>query len=304
MTVLSELPRADGKRFVVTGGGAGIGYFTSERLAGLGARVTIAARNAGRAQQAIDAIRGQQPDADVAFLRLDLADLGSVREAAAAIRDGGPVDGIVANAGVLPWDAMPDTADGFEPAFGTNQLGHFALLAEAFSALSPDAGLVFLGSTSRYGMRLDLDDLQPRRIPKYARYGRSKLAVMTTAVELDRRLRAAGSGVRSLIAHPGYASGTLDPVRPGIAPEPGPAWFRTVISAFANSKQAGAEASAAALLLGASGEFWGPRGFLHLSGAPARERLSGPVLDPNVGARLWAASEALTGVEWTVPPAR
>lgn len=303
----AELPRADGRRFVVTGGAAGMGYFTSERLAGLGAHITIAARNPERAERAIAVIRTQYPEARLDHVRVDLADLASIREGAARIVDAGAVDGVVANAGVLPWDRATQTADGLEPAYGTNQLGHFALLARLFPALTPEAGIVQLGSLSHLGLRLRHRDLdgRERRGTRFATYGRSKLAVMTTAVELDRRLRAAGSGIRSVIAHPGYASGVLDPAREGIAPEPGNPLFRYAVGRFANSKQAGAEVNVTALLVGRGGEIWGPDGwFFHLGGEPARDRLRGPVTDPLAGAAVWAASERATGVEWIVSPPR
>jgi len=302
-----ELPRLDGRRFVVTGGGAGLGYFTSERLAGLGARVTIAARSAERAAAAIAAIRTAHPGALVDHRMLDLASLASVRDAAAALADDGPIDGLVANAGALPWDRPGDTAEGHEGVFGTNQLGHFALMARLWPALAPGAALVALGSTTHRRARLDFADLESRRASPMRRYGRSKLAVMTTAVELDRRVRAAGLDRRSLMAHPGYASDALDVVRPGPVPSRGVATgaFRLAIRGWANSKREGAEIVAAAAVLGAGGELWGPTGGLFgLKGAPRREPLAGAVLDPEAGSRLWSASEELSGVEWLIAPAR
>jgi len=300
-----ELPRLDGRRFVVTGGAAGLGYFTSERLAGLGAQVTIAARHAGRAAAAIAAIRRIHPDAVIDHRALDLASLAAVRDAAAAIAADGPIDGLVANAGALPWDRPGDTAEGHEGVFGTNQLGHFALMARLWPAFAPTASIVALGSTTHRRARLDFADLESRRAIPMRRYGRSKLAVMTTAVELDRRIRAAGLARRSVIAHPGYASGALDPARPGVTPARSSAAFRLAIRGWANSKREGAEIVAAAALLGAGGELWGPTGgAFGLKGAPRREPLAGAVLDPEAGARLWAASEELTGVEWRIGPAR
>ena len=295
----------------MTGGAAGMGYFVSERLAGLGARVTIAARNAERAERAVASIRAIQPDAAIGFVRLDLASLASARDAASAIADAGPVDGLVANAGVLPWERAGDTEDGFEAVFGTNQLGHFALAARLWPSFTSDAVLVALGSVTHRGQRLDFADLESREVNRGRRYGRSKLAVMTTAVELSRRIRSAGLEQRSVIAHPGYASGALDPVRPGIAGERrsaatlGNAAFRGIIRGWANSKQEGAEIIAAATVVGTDGECWGPEGgALGLKGRPRTEPLAGVVLDPEAGRRLWAASEELTGVEWAVSPRR
>lgn len=283
-------------RYVVTGGNAGLGYFTAELLARTGARVTIAARSPERAARALESIREQVPDAEVDRVRLDLADLAAIRDAAAEIGSE-QVDGIVLNAGVLPWDRAVRTVDGFEPVFGTNQLGHFALLAQLFPALAPDAGVVFLGSVTHRGKRLRLDD--PMRLRSGA-YGRSKLAAMTTAVELDRRVRAAGLGIRSTIAHPGYATDATSPPRAGIT-ERSTRAFALAVGGWANSKEQGAAINVHALLLGEGGACYGPNGrVLGLRGAPRRERLRGPVLDPVAGARLWTLSEELTGVPFPV----
>ena len=288
-------------RFVVTGASAGLGYFTAELLARTGARITVAARDPQRADRAVASIRRQIPGALVDRVRLDLADLSSVRDAAAELA-AEPIDGVVLNAGVLPWDRPAPTADGFEPVFGTNQLGHFALLAQLFPALTPGAGVVALGSVTHRGKRLRLDEIMAERDAPARRgaYGRSKLAVMTTAIELDRRLRAAGSTIRSTIAHPGYASDANSPVREGITRRSTRA-YALLVRRIANTKEQGAAISVHALLDGEGGRCYGPDGrLLGLRGRPRADRLAGPVLDPEEGRRLWARSEELTGVEFRV----
>lgn len=290
-------------RFVVTGGSAGLGYFTAELLARLGARITIAARSPERAGLALAAIREQVPGVEADAVRLDLADLASVRDAAAELA-ATPIDGIVLNAGVLPWDRRGVTADGFDSVFGTNQLGHFALLAQVFPALTAEAGVVALGSVTHRGRRLRLERLSAERDARIrGAYGHSKLAVMTTAIELDRRVRRAGLGIRSTIAHPGYASDANSPVRPGIT-ERSTRAYALAVRRIANTKEEGAAITVHALLNGEGGRCYGPNGrLLGLRGAPRADRLSGPVLDPDAGRRLWALSEELTGVEFRVGPA-
>ena len=287
-------------RFVVTGGNAGLGYFTAEQLARTGARVTIAARSPERASRAAESIRVQVPGAEVDLVRLDLADLGSVRDAAAELASA-PIDGIVLNAGVLPWDRSAASADGMAPTFAINQLGHFALLAQVFGALTERAGVVALGSLSHHGQRLRLGPARSerdRRIP--GGYAHSKLAVMTTAIELDRRVRAAGLGIRSVIAHPGYASDANSPVRPGIT-ERSTRAYALAVRRIANTKEEGAAISVHALLRGVGGGCYGPDGwFFALRGAAKPDRLRGPVLDPAAARRLWSMSEELTGVEFRV----
>jgi len=290
------------QRYVITGGNAGLGYFTAELLAGLGAHVTIACRRLERGQLAARSIEERVPGASVDIVLLDLADPESIAHAAEALTRA-PIDGFVANAGVLPWERARPTLQGYEPVFGTNLLGHFALLAQVQGALAEDAGVVQLGSLSAKGQRLRVDDLMSERgrPSRFTIYGRSKLAVMTMAIEFDRRLRAAGRTQRSVIAHPGYATDELGPARPGVIRDPRNAAFRTAVRTFANSKLDGARITVEALLRGESGTMWGPNGRVFgLGGAPTEQRLRGPVLDPETGAHLWAACEELTGVEFRV----
>src|SRR5947208_9953236 len=112
-------------RVLVTGGNAGIGYFAAEQLASAGAEVVIGSRDPAKAEAAAAAIRSQVAGAKVTHVRLDLADLASLEAV-----DPGELDAVVCNAGVM-LDAPPrrETAAGHELMFGTNHLGHFALVA-------------------------------------------------------------------------------------------------------------------------------------------------------------------------------
>src|ERR1700744_1246793 len=95
----TALPSQTGKTIVVTGGNAGIGYFVSEQLAGAGARIVLGSRSQTKAGVAAPSIRQRVPGAQVDFVQLDLSSLGSVREAAEAIRRFGPIDVLINNAG-------------------------------------------------------------------------------------------------------------------------------------------------------------------------------------------------------------
>jgi NAD(P)-dependent dehydrogenase (short-subunit alcohol dehydrogenase family) len=211
-----RLPRADGKTFLVTGGNAGIGYFVAEQLAGTGATVVLGSRDAARAQAAMVSIRSRVPDARVRHLRLDLADLPSLRACVDAL-EADRLDAVVHNAGVLVEEPeRRETADGNEWMFGINHLGHFALtgwLAPLLAA-APAGRVVTTGSLTGKSVRLDLADLQSTRDYRPKRtYSRSKLAQMLFGFELDRRLRAAASTVSSVVTHPGGALDSLTPER-------------------------------------------------------------------------------------------
>ncbi|GAB3742027.1 SDR family NAD(P)-dependent oxidoreductase [Amycolatopsis oliviviridis] len=295
-----HLPRADGKTFLVTGGNAGIGYFAAEQLAGTGATVLLGSRDAAKADAAMASIRSLVPDAKLGHLRLDLSDLPSLESAV----DGLGVerlDAVVCNAGVLLEDQpRRETAEGHELTFATNHLGHFVLVHHLMPLLeAADAGrVVTTGSFVGKSAELDLDDLQNKREYQPKRtYARSKLAQMLFAFELDRRLRAAGSTVLSVVDHPGGALDSLTPSRPV---HPAPDGRKFPAGLLLHGKEAGAWPAVRAALDPAvrGGEMYGPRVF-GLRGEPRREPVRGKLADTELAARVWAASVGLTGVEVT-----
>jgi len=121
------MPDLQGRVALVTGATAGIGLATAAQLARCGARTLLGFRAPQRGEAARDAVLADCPAASVELVRIDLASLDSVEDAAEEIADrAGQLDILVNNAGVMA--PPPDlTADGFELQIGTNHLGHFAL---------------------------------------------------------------------------------------------------------------------------------------------------------------------------------
>ena len=296
------LPSLAGRTIVVTGGNAGIGYFTSEQLAAAGARVVIAARSAQKAALAIEAIRARVPDAVLAHVELDLASLASVRAAAEALAEFRPLHGLINNAGrVVASGSRQLTADGFELTVGGNFLGHFALTTLMFPALAADARVVGLGSDSTRMVRLDAADLwSQRRYSAFRAYGFSKHAVQAFHLELARRLAAAGDTRASLLAHPGWATNAYASRRPGITdrdPLAGRA-FEALTGWVGQGKDRGAWTSVRAVADpdAANGDYFGPR--FMLLGAPVLTTPVAASADPAFGAALWADAEARTGLHF------
>lgn len=300
-----NLPSQTGKTFVVTGGNAGIGYFTSEQLAGAGGRVIIASRNRVKAEAAMGSIRSRIPRADVDFVHLDLTSLESVRTAAAELSARGPIDALVNNAGlVIVPRRRQVTADGLELIVGGNALGHLALTAQMFPALAPAGRVVWLGSMSTRMVRLNPSDLlSERRYRPFRAYAFSKHAVHGFAFELDRRLRAAGDARRSLLAHPGFAVTGLADKRPGVTDQA--RWRRlseiVLFSIVGQGKDHGAWCSVRAAIDpdAESGTFYGPSRLL--TGLPAPLAPVTSSASPQFGARLWALAEEKTGVTFDIP---
>lgn len=303
----TALPSAAGRTVVITGGNAGIGYFTAEQLAGAGARVILASRSSEKAARAMAAIRERVPGAELPFVRLDLASLSSVSDAAAELRTLGPIDVLINNAGLTaPSPRRRTTEDGLELVVGANALGHFALTAQLWPALTDIGRVVGLGSMSTRMVRVDTqpghdDLLSERRYRPFRAYAFSKHAVHAFAFELDRRLRAAGSRRESLLAHPGFAVDGLSERRPGINDvSPGLRVRDALLSVVGQGKQQGAWPTVRAALDpdAVSGQFFGPD--RTLTGAPI---VMAPVVSsasPEFGARFWALAETSTGVTFPV----
>jgi NAD(P)-dependent dehydrogenase (short-subunit alcohol dehydrogenase family) len=261
-----QIPDQRGRMAVVTGANSGLGLATASELARSGARVILACRNIEKGTSAARQIGSALPEGQVEVEALDLGGLDSVRAFAERFRaEHEGLDLLINNAGVMA-PPRSTTADGFELQLGTNHLGHFALTGLLIGALEGrDEGRVVTVSSSAHRIgRIQFDDLQSeRRYNRWRAYGQSKLANLLFALELDRRLRAAGSVVRSVAAHPGYAATNLQSAAP-------PRSDRLVMAVtnrlFAQSADMGPV-------------------------TPSRG-----ARDEAVARRLWAVSEELTGV--------
>jgi NAD(P)-dependent dehydrogenase (short-subunit alcohol dehydrogenase family) len=292
------IPSQRGRVAVVTGANSGLGLVTAIELARSGARVVLAVRNTAAGREVAGRTGG-----DVEVRELDLASLDSVRGFAAGLAADHPViDLLVNNAGVVLLGPRRTSADGFELQFATNMLGHFALTGLLLGnlAAAPAARVVSLSSITHKGAHLDFDDLMFERGYRAATaYGRSKLATTVFGVELDRRLRAAGSPVLSVLAHPGMTRTNLTPRAWGHRGRLGRLIARAGLVLTQPVEQGALPQLRAATEPGLrGGEFFGPAGFAEMRGRVTEARLSREAADPAVGRRLWAVAEELTGVRY------
>ncbi|RZQ59437.1 oxidoreductase [Amycolatopsis suaedae] len=303
-----DIPDQTDRTVLVTGANSGLGLRTATVLAGKGARILLACRSAERGRTALTTVRAAAVGAEPELVSLDLADLASVRAAAETVRasTGDRLDVLVNNAGLM---MVPRgrTVDGFETQFGTNHLGHAALTWLLMPALrgGKDARVVTVSSVAAHAGRIDLDDpnYERRRYLPTTAYGQSKLANQVFALELDRRLRAAGDEVISVAAHPGYTSTGLGS---GMASSYRHPVIRAVLAAgnkagellFAQGTRMGTlpQLYAATAPQVRGGDYIGPHRLGGARGYPVAVRPLRSALDPATGAGLYQLSATMTGI--------
>jgi NAD(P)-dependent dehydrogenase (short-subunit alcohol dehydrogenase family) len=283
-----DLPDLSGRTAVVTGATSGIGLVAARELARAGARVVLAVRDTARGEQVAAGFSGH---AEVRHL--DLTDLSTVRAFAQAWK--GDLDVLINNAGVM---AVPEgrTADGFETQIGTNHLGHFALTGLLLPHVR-DRVVVLASGAHRIG-GLDVDDLnwERRAYHRWKAYGQSKLSNLLFTTELQRRLHAAGSPVRAIAAHPGYAATKLQQ-RTGNPLQNALMWVGNRV--IAQSDERGALPTLFAATQDLPGDAYvGPDGPGESRGFPTLVGRSRAAQDAETARRLWERSEQLTGVTY------
>ncbi len=301
---LGDAPSLDGKVAIVTGATGGLGYETALGLARRGATTILAGRNAGKGAQALSRLQRSLPAARARFEMLDLGSLASVAHFATAVSAAheGVIDILVNNAGVMGMPSREVTEDGFERQIGVNYLGHFALTARLKDALCKGgvdkAGgggrVVNVASLAHRRASLELDDLQlERTYSPFKAYGRSKLAMLIFAIELQRRAVQNHWNLISLAAHPGWARTDIIANSTGSG---APGLKQRVMAAgfglLAQSARDGALPSLYAAMApqARGGGYYGPTGPGETRGAPGASRIMPQAADPATGTRLWTLS--------------
>ncbi len=283
-----DLPNLDGRTVVITGATSGLGRADATELARAGARVVLAVRNTDRGDQIASELPG-----GAEARALDLTDLASVRAFADAWEE--PIDVLINNAGVM---AVPEgrTKDGFETQIGTNHLGHFALTGLLIGHVRDRVVTVSSGA-HRMG-KIDLEDLnwERRSYKRWPAYGQSKLANLLFTFELQRRLAEAGSPVRAVAAHPGYASTELQS-RTGNPLQNGLMAIGNRLLAQSGEQGAWPTQFAATQDI-PGGSYVGPDGRGEMRGHPTLVSPNAAATDAETARGLWALSERLTGVTY------
>ncbi|RCV47844.1 SDR family oxidoreductase [Marinitenerispora sediminis] len=301
-----SIPDLSGKRALVTGASDGMGLGIATRLAAAGAEVIMPVRNPRKGANAIARIQAQVPNAKVALRDLDLSSLESVAALGATLREEGqPIHILIGNAGVMRPPNRQTTADGFELQFGTNYLGHFALVAHLLPLLRAGRARVTsqISVAARRGS-INWDDLNWERSYHGMRaYAQSKIAFGLFGLELDRRSKAHGWGITSNLSHPGVAPTSLLAARPELGRSRDTLHVRGIRALSARGILLGTiETAKLPALMAATapdakaGVLYGPAGPGNLGGPPAEHQLFPPLRAMEEAPRVWEISEQLTKV--------
>ena len=295
----SNIPDQTGARFLITGGNSGLGLESAKALVAKGAHVTVTARSQVKGIAAMQSTGAQE------FLELDLADLASVRRAAATITE--PFNVVLLNAGIMV-PPFAKTVDGFESQLGTNFLGHFAFagLIEKFVINRWVVTTSFVHRFGNFGDQTkETIRNRCRGIGKYSpwiSYGDSKLADLIFVNELERRRIARGFGAIPMAAHPGWAHTNLTKTVSKV--DVASRLNELVAIKLAQSAAEGAlPLLCAATLPGITHTaFFGPDKYFELKGSPKFTHGKALAYDQTLATNLWQVAEELTGVSWENSP--
>lgn len=298
---VDRLDDLTGKTYLITGANSGVGYEAAVHLRRANADVIVAARSRNKGEAAAATLSRVTSNGSVELVQLDLASTDSIRaasEAVHALTDG--LDAIINNAGIMQTPEQK-TEDGFELQFGTNHLGHFLLNHLVFDLVTARSGRVVpvssIAHRSAPGINFD-DPMFTHDYSPTNAYSQSKLANLMYGLELARRLDAAGSSVISASAHPGYSATNLQSTGPtGFFKA-----FYKLSNLLAQSAVDGAvpEVLAAAGREARNGAYYGPTKLGDTRGPVGESKISDAAQDQAAGKQLWALSEELLDITWSI----
>lgn len=295
-----------GKTYLITGANAGAGFQASRILLSKGAKVVMLNRSAEKSTVSINDLKDEfGPRADVSFIRMDLAELASVRDAAAEVLGTVPrIDALICNAAIAQVPTRKRTVDGFESQLGTNHFGHFVLCGMLFDRIEETRGRIVVVASLGYKMGLRtirFDDMNwSKNYSANPAYSQSKLAQMMFAYELQDRVKAAGKNVEVYVCHPGSSATSLIRTSGSLA-------SRIVFGLMSLSPMVqSAERGAYPEVMCATEDglqqraLYGPTGRMEWVGPVGKGTLEPHAYDKPVMARLWDRSEEETGFRWSL----
>ncbi|GLR72219.1 oxidoreductase [Agaribacter marinus] len=297
---MEKVPSQFGRIAMVTGANSGLGYETALAMSQKGLKVVMACRNLDKAEEAKQKILVVEPKATLEILLLDLSKLASVRNAVKEFRNKHDrLDILINNAGIM-YPPYKKTEDNFESQMAVNCFGHFLLTSLLIDLVpnDPASRITWISSSAHKTGRLNLSDINfTKKYSKMSSYGQSKLVCLMYALELDKKLKKAGKKIKSNSAHPGGAHTNLGRNMPK--------WLLTLMKSTILPFITHPASNGALPILEASlaqdaegGQYYGPQGFLEMSGVSGVATIAKHAKDMNKSEHLWRISEQLTGASY------
>ena len=299
-----RLGSLEGKTYLITGANSGTGFEATRTLLSKGARVVMLNRSAERSDAAITQLKEEfGSDAAVTFILMDLADMASVRKAAAEVLEQVPqIDALICNAAIAQVPTQKFTVDGFESMLGTNHYGHFLLSGLLFERIEESKGRIVVVASLGYKMgirTIQFDDMNwDENYHQNKTYSQSKLAQMMFAYELQDRLEAAQKDVEVYVCHPGSSSTSLISTSGNLMTR---AMFRLMsMSPMVQSAEKGSYPEVMCATEDGLDQraLYGPTGWNEWVGPVGKGTLEPFAYDKPVMERLWQLSEKETGRAW------
>ncbi len=293
-----------GKTFVITGANAGAGFQAARIFLSKGARVVMLNRSAEKSTAAVKELKEEfGAGADVSYVRMDLAELASVRAAAEEVLKTVPrIDALICNAAIAQVPTQRLTVDGFESQLGTNHYGHFVLCGMLFDRIEESRGRIVVVASLGYklGIRtIQFDDMNwDKNYSANPVYSQSKLAQMMFAYELQDRVKAANKNVEVYVCHPGSSATSLISTSGGRSTRI--AWWLMTKSPMVQTAEKGAfpEVMCATEDGLEARALYGPTGRMEFVGPVGKGTLEPHAHDKAVMEKLWDRSEKETGFSW------
>ena len=301
-----RLTSLKGKTYLITGANSGAGFEASRIFLSKGAKVVMLNRNPAKSTAAIATLKQEfGSNADVTFVRMDLAELPSVREAAAEVLEKVPhIDALICNAAIAQVPTQKFTKDGFESQLGTNHYGHFVLCGMLFDRIEESKGRIVVVASLGYKMGLrtiQFDDMNwDKNYRANPAYSQSKLAQMMFAYELQDRVRGANKNIEVYVCHPGSSATSLISTSGSLI-------SRIVFGLMSRSPMVqSAEKGSYPEVMCATEDgleeraLYGPTGRMEWVGPVGKGTLEPYAYDKAVMTKLWERSEKETGFQWNI----
>lgn len=295
------------KTYLITGANSGAGFEASKILLQKGARVVMLNRNETKSEKAINDIRNEiGADAKVSFVKMDLANLDSVRNAAEEVNKSiNQIDALICNAAIAQVPQQELTQDGFESHIGVNHYGHFLLCGLLSANIDQSNGRIVMVGSEGYKMGLktmQFDDMNwSKNYHPMNTYCHSKLAQMMFGYELQDRINVAGKNIKVYVCHPGASATSL-------IENSGSRKDRILFGLMSKTPlvQSAEKGAFPEVMCAAEEEenlnqksYYGPTGMMQWIGPVGECELKNHAKDKAVAVKLWKVSEEATSFKWS-----